>query len=280
MDDILEKLRASFPLSEITPLTGGGTNSVFHSRQNEIQSVLKVSMISNKNAKTELMCLNSLKDTGLSPKLLQSFQIDNKKVLQLEYVEGKTSLESILTLHKESKLGEITSIFSSMGKLLAKLHSFRTQVELNRIRLTIPQDKSFIEHELYQRSLDCITNLHENSKVLLHGDFGYHNIITGPTGRMTLIDWELAGIGDPRIDVANVLFWTNLHFPEIAQECVNEFLNAYTNGSNIDFSPRILKAFVVIQVWRIIELVNQNFPANVIKEWNRRLSWTLDHDFV
>lgn len=60
MDEILEKLRSRFPLLELIPLTGGGTNSVLFLRQNEIQSVIKVAMISNKYAETELMCLNSL----------------------------------------------------------------------------------------------------------------------------------------------------------------------------------------------------------------------------
>ena len=279
MDEILEKLRSRFPLSEIIPLAGGGTNSVFILRQNEIQSVIKVAMISNKYAETELLCLNSLKDTGLSPRLLQSFQIGNKKVLQMEYMDGRTFLESILALRTEPKLDDIPSIFSSMGRFLAELHDTPILVELKEIELTIPEDKSFIEHELYQRSIDCISNIQEYSKVLLHGDFGYHNIIVGPTG-LTLIDWEVAGIGDPRIDISNVLFWTHLHFPDIAQKCVNEFLIAYAIERNMDFSPGVLKAFVIVQIWRIIELVNENFPTNVIKEWNRRLSWSLDHDFV
>lgn len=280
MDEILEKLRSRFPLSELIPLSGGGTNLVLFLRQNEMQSIIKVAMISNKYAETELMCLSSLKNTGLSPQVFQSFQVDNKKVIQMEYVEGKTILESILTSRKESKLNEIPSYFSSMGKFLAKLHTCPIDVELNKIALTIPQDKSCIEQELYLRSIDRISNLNEHSKVLLHGDFGYHNIVTGPTGRITLIDWELAGIGDPRIDISTVLFWTHWHFPEIAQKCVNEFLIAYSSERNIDFSLRVLKAFIIIQVWRIIELVNENFPTNVIKEWNRRLSWALDHDFV
>jgi len=280
MDEFLKKLRSRFPLSELTPVTSGGTNSVFYLKHNGIQSLIKVAMISNKNAETELMCLSLLKDTGITPRLLQSFQIESKKVLQMEFIEGKTILDSILTLRKESRLEEIPSLFSSMGKFLAKLHAFPLHADLNRISLAIPQQKRFIEHDLYQCSIDYISNLNEHSKVLLHGDFGYHNIITGPTGRMTLIDWELAGIGDPRIDISNVLFWTHLHFPDIALRCVSEFLTAYASEKNIDLSSSELKAFIIIQIWRIIGLVNESFPNNVIKEWNRRLSWTLEHEFI
>lgn len=280
MNELLLKLQSRFPLSELTPLTGGGTNSVYQLRQNGRQSVLKIARISNKNAETETICLNLLNETGLAPRLLQDFQIENMKILQMEYVEGKTILELILDLREDSKFDQIYSLFSAMGRLLAKLHASSKQVEIGNISLTIPQNKSFIEHELYLRSIDLITNLNEHSKELLHGDFGYHNIIINPSRKMRIIDWELAGIGDPRIDVSNVLFWTHLHFPEIAQRCVNEFLSAYTNDVNLDCSTGVIKSFVIIQLWRIINLANDNFPINVKKEWNRRLSWTLDHDFV
>lgn len=280
MEDFLLKLQSRFPHSKLTPLMGGGTNSVFQLSGNGRQSVIKIAMISNKNAKTEEICLNSLNDTGLAPRLIKSFQIDNMKILQMEYVEGKTILESILGLREDSRLDEIYSLFSVMGRLLAKLHTLSKRVEIGDVSLTLPQNKSFIDHELYLRSKDLIAILDEHSKVLLHGDFGYHNIIVDPTGKMRLIDWELAGIGDPRIDVSNVLFWTHLHFPEIALRCVHEFLNVYTNEINLDCSSRLIKSFLVIQVWRIMQLVNDHFPANVKKEWNRRLSWALDHDFV
>jgi len=95
-----------------------------------------------------------------------------------------------------------------------------------------------------------------------------------------LIDWELAGMGDPRLDVANVLFWTHLHFPDMAKACTRAFLDAYSEERNAGFAPDELKAAVIVQVWRIIGLVDESFPEHVLKEWNRRLAWVLDRDFT
>jgi CTP:phosphocholine cytidylyltransferase-like protein/thiamine kinase-like enzyme len=39
--------------------------------------------------------------------------------------------------------------------------------------------------------------------VLTHGDFTASNVLVGPAGQITLIDWELAGMGDPLVDVAS-----------------------------------------------------------------------------
>lgn len=281
MDDLLKELKTRiFPGAEFTPLAGGGTNSVFLLRTNGKQSVIKVAMISNKNAETESLCLQWLQGTGLAPSFIQRFQIGNRTAIQMEYVDGRTFLDSILALREEGRMDEIPSVFSTMGKFLAELHQIPVPDHLNKIATIIPENRT-IENEWYQRSMDCIANLRENlDPVLLHGDFGYHNIIAGAGGRLTLIDWELAGVGDPRLDIANVLFWTHLHFPDIARKCVHEFLDAYAGERKIDFSPMALHAFVIVQVWRIIELVNEHFPTHVIKEWNRRLSWALDHDFV
>lgn len=118
------------------------------------------------------------------------------------------------------------------------------------------------------------------NSLLLHGDFGYHNVIRDVKGNSKLIDWEFAGYGDPRVDVANVLFWTHLHFPNIAHVCVRAFINAYIERRKEDFTSDILHAHIILQIWRIIEIVKDDFPEPVKKEWNRRLDWALNHVFI
>jgi aminoglycoside phosphotransferase (APT) family kinase protein len=43
---------------------------------------------------------------------------------------------------------------------------------------------------------------------LVHGDFKTNNLILGENGRITILDWEMAHIGDPLEDVAWTLLWT------------------------------------------------------------------------
>ena len=124
-----------------------------------------------------------------------------------------------------------------------------------------PEKNTFIEESLYQRSVQRIMGISgdtDHAPVLVHGDFGYHNVIFDLSGQSRVIDWEMAG-GDPRIDLANVLFWTQSHL---------------IGRSVIDCrSPDIIHSFVIFQFWRIIGLVKEDFPDHVKTEWNRCLAW-------
>lgn len=116
--------------------------------------------------------------------------------------------------------------------------------------------------------------------VLLHGDYGYHNVLQRGSGGYCLIDWELAGFGDPRLDVGNLLFWTHLHFLNIARACTRCFLEGYEAVRPLGNTPDTIHAAVICQIWRIIGLVRENFSEAVKTEWNRRLSWALNHTFI
>jgi aminoglycoside phosphotransferase (APT) family kinase protein len=49
-------------------------------------------------------------------------------------------------------------------------------------------------------------------RTIVHGDFHYHQLLMGPDGP-TLIDWDEAGVDDPRLDVGN--FLAHLHLAEL-----------------------------------------------------------------
>lgn len=42
---------------------------------------------------------------------------------------------------------------------------------------------------------------------LVHGDFGSNNVLTAENRITGVIDWSEAMVGDPRYDIANILFW-------------------------------------------------------------------------
>ena len=42
---------------------------------------------------------------------------------------------------------------------------------------------------------------------LVHGDFGSNNVLTAEDRITGVIDWSEAMVGDPRYDIANILFW-------------------------------------------------------------------------
>ena len=43
---------------------------------------------------------------------------------------------------------------------------------------------------------------------LIHGDFKANNVLVNGTGAATVIDWEMAHLGDPVEDLAWTLLWT------------------------------------------------------------------------
>lgn len=283
--DTLNKLvRQQFSEYHISPLSGGGTNAVYVLERRGSRSVLKVAMVSNRNASVERECLRILEESRTVPRLFQNFILAERIGLHMEFISGKTLLEHIQENLEAANNGAIYDIFSSLGRLLAEIHSANIAdcSQLRKIELEEPPSKPFIDNRLNKRSIELFSELSGTfgrRASLLHGDFGYHNVIRDTSGNNRLIDWELAGIGDPRTDMANVLFWTHLHFPDIAHECGRRFVEAYLERREEECNPEIMHRFVIFQVWRIIEMVTDDFPAPVKSEWNRRLAWAIDHVF-
>lgn len=283
LKSIQDFIQTKFPISEVIPLVGGGTNLLYLLKNSECQSVIKIAIISNDNARIEFECLSMLKESLLTPDLYDSFYIDGRLALHMEYIQGNTFLNEILDMYKNNDYEGIYPLFRSLGYLLGKLHkqNYKTKDAIPVIEPIIDY-KSFIESRLYEQSIELVSYLKSIKKheVLLHGDYGYHNVIMQKSGTYRIIDWELAGYGDPRIDIGNVLFWTHLHFSEIAEVCVNNFIEAYLTTNELECSPDIMHSFVIIQIWRILELVNHDFPEHAKSEWSRRLEWALNYKFI
>lgn len=67
-------------------------------------------------------------------------------------------------------------------------------------------DREFLE-ALSASVLAAVRSLPDFDR-LLHGDFTGDNLIVGEDGRIGVIDWETAMIGDPLWDVAYQMFWS------------------------------------------------------------------------
>lgn len=64
--------------------------------------------------------------------------------------------------------------------------------------------------DIVRQSLDAIALLADSipePRGLVHGDFGSNNVLVTDGVITGLIDWSEAMIGDPRYDLANILFW-------------------------------------------------------------------------
>jgi aminoglycoside phosphotransferase (APT) family kinase protein len=106
---------------------------------------------------------------------------------------------------------------------------------------------------------------------LVHGDAGLHNVLWGH-GRLSLLDWELAGWGDPRLDLAWAA-WT-LSFRGMPAACLGALLDGYGRGraAALSLDPQALFALALGQ---IAALSARAAGGPAWEEWLRRARWTI-----
>jgi aminoglycoside phosphotransferase (APT) family kinase protein len=84
---------------------------------------------------------------------------------------------------------------------------------------------------------------------LVHGDFKANNLLFGPACTVTVLDWELAHIGDPVEDIAWTMLWTTRFDLVGGLLSAEEYRAAYEAESGAVIEPDLLL------FWRIFALV-------------------------
>lgn len=108
---------------------------------------------------------------------------------------------------------------------------------------------------------------------LIHGDAGLHNILWAPH-RLTLLDWEWAGWGDPRLDLAWVA-WT-LRFRGMPAALWDALLAGYgqVHAAALGLDRPAIAALALGQVTAI--LARSVGRPTAWDEWVRRARWTVE----
>jgi aminoglycoside phosphotransferase (APT) family kinase protein len=87
------------------------------------------------------------------------------------------------------------------------------------------------------RYLACWLDRHRPAPApfrLVHGDLQASNIVVGPGGRWSLIDWEFAHVGDPREDLGYYAAYTQGVPPNLLDVDLAGFLARYCERANLD----------------------------------------------
>lgn len=107
---------------------------------------------------------------------------------------------------------------------------------------------------------------------LVHGDAGLHNVLWGSRA-LTLVDWELAGWGDPRLDLAWA-GWT-LRFRKTPPALWDALLDGYgrERAEVLDLDESALRALALGQVAGLLARAAHSHSA--WEEWLRRARATL-----
>ena len=94
---------------------------------------------------------------------------------------------------------------------------------------------------------------------LVHGDFKTNNLMLTDAGRTTVLDWEMAHLGDPVEDLAWTLLWTTRFDLIGGLLSRDEYLNAYCEMSGTRFDAMRLFYWEVFARMKLAD--NRRRPA-------------------
>lgn len=106
---------------------------------------------------------------------------------------------------------------------------------------------------------------------LAHGDAGLHNTLWGGRG-LTLLDWELAGWGDPRLDLAWAA-WT-LRFRGAPPACWEALLAGY-GRAGAEALGLEAEAMGALALGQVAALLARSAGRPAWDEWLRRARWSI-----
>lgn len=133
----------------------------------------------------------------------------NDKGLLVEWLEGSSGGSPLSETELIETLSKIHSV--NIHNKPVPLFSFTAKVDSYWHRIK-PELKTQSRAELYAQFRE-LPNIAAVDATLCHLDFGEYNIVRTEQG-IKVIDWEYAGVGDPRMDLAMTLDLAGLDVPK------------------------------------------------------------------
>jgi aminoglycoside phosphotransferase (APT) family kinase protein len=281
-DSVAALLANSFPnqpVEALAPTVGGYSNLSLLVRIGDRRCVIKAAERSTKreDLRRESAMLTRIAGHGLAaPTLLAWAEDDDWTVLVLQHRPGTPGM-SLYSEPPEALLPPL----NTLGATLAQLHDLRldppaaADLLLGERAVALAQTVARlpITDELRRSFTAALSHQawHPAAPRLVHGDAGLHNILW-ERGQLTLLDWELAGWGDPRHDLAWAL-WT-LRFRGLPAACWGALLDGYgrERAAALGLEPGVLQALALGQV---AALVARASGGPHWSEWLRRALWTV-----
>ncbi|MDF2586936.1 MAG: hypothetical protein K0S41_777 [Anaerocolumna sp.] len=202
----------------------GGTSNVYEYGDNAVIKIYKPH-ISDGVIHNEKYIGELLNKTSLDiPELIGSIDLNGKKALIYERVEGKVLADPLLNGCYETE----------MGYLYAKLH-----IDIHKKSIIeLPSQYDFLKNRILELEniskekrellLDLLDSFPKDNK-LCHGDYQPLNILNS-NGKYIVIDWNGACSGNPIFDVA----WSymTLNSPVVSHLLGEKVAELFTNFNN------------------------------------------------
>ncbi len=196
------------------PLNGGYSNETYIVRVGENKYVIKINFSQNEylnlTRQTELEAQSMAAAMGIAPKVLSDLhqsaysisEFINGHLMEHDEIVKKENIitiaSALLKVHSMKGINRINSAFDLINGYVKGIEKFN---------IILPEGYHDIlaqtEVIRRKRSLDTV-----NNNKYCHNDILGNNLLFDGT-KVTVIDWELSGIGDPYMDLASLPYSNN-----------------------------------------------------------------------
>ena len=214
VQNYLEKKLPDFKI--ISRITEGEDSQTFLIENKSKKLILRINDSSFGFKKDKEAYENFKTDTLLIPKIIKIDSFGGQYICISEYIDGNSykKLETSDRLKLTDKLFELhlalanTKVTRNSRESSWKQHLLETKdVSLwEKLALTKKFNVSLANDLFFKIE----SNMHfiEEKEDLVHGDFGYDNVLINKNKNLYLIDWEYSRNGDSLFDIAWLQFWS------------------------------------------------------------------------
>lgn len=189
------------------------------------------------------------------PKVLDVTMIENKQVLIMEYIKGKTLGE--LLFKNEKKVEYYMSLSIDIQRQIHQHDGMALESISYKWERQIA-DSLILDEEGRSLLLKKLKAMPQETK-LCHGDLHLFNLIK-TEGGVFIIDWVDAGAGDSRADVCR----TYLLYAENHQDLADLYLHIYCNKTGLT-KEDILQWIPIVAAARLSENVSEENLDKLLK---------------
>jgi thiamine kinase-like enzyme len=216
------------------PLTSGYSNIVYKITVNDKTYALRINGKQNEflglRYDDEVTIMSLASNYDLTPKVLEC--ANREDYLITEFVEGSLLQKSQLS--QPVYLRKVVDLLKSIHNLPYRGNRQSTQFSLARNYLRGAEELGLRYPSELNEFIEKMNSIEKERqkdpgymKHYCHNDAFAHNMILRPDGNVTILDWELSGLGDIWFDLATVSF--SCGFDRAADETM---LNLYFGSSD------------------------------------------------
>ncbi len=233
LDPFLQEITGeeSARISDVRPLVGGSSREIYHfsvetdPQESEafgsfvLRRQVRATLEASSAIETEYEIMAAAHEVGarVPRPYYQGIDEGGHAFFVMDYVDGETLAPRLF--RSEIFSDARRKVSRQLGELLAPIHKIEQNPRLEKVLGKVPREnpaRRSLEqcetayrriardpHPVFELALRYLGSQvpHSSEVVLVHGDYRLGNVVFGPEGVRSILDWELAHWGDPMEDL-------------------------------------------------------------------------------